>query len=98
MLRVNNISKSYKGKTILNQIGFTLNSGEKIGLVGCNGVGKSTLMRIISGIEKADEGTIEIDNPEFVGYLRQEFKINEENETIVSFLKKEIGIDDIEAD
>lgn len=97
MLRVNNISKSYKGKTILNQIGFTLNSGEKIGLVGCNGVGKSTLMRIISGIEKADEGTIEIDNPEFVGYLRQEFKINEENETIVSFLKKEIGIDDIEA-
>ena len=55
-------------------------------------------MRIISGIEKADEGKIEIDNPEFIGYLRQEFKIEEENETIVSFIKKEIGIEGIEAD
>ena len=96
MLRVNSISKAYKGKTVLNKIEFTLNSGEKIGLVGSNGVGKSTLLRIISGIEKADEGIIEIDNPEFIGYLRQEFKIEEENETITSFIKKEIGIDAIE--
>ena len=98
MLKVNNISKSYKGKTVLNKIQFEINHGEKVGLIGSNGVGKSTLMRIISGIEEPDEGTIEINNPEFVGFLRQEFKIDEENETIVSFIKKEIGIDKIEAD
>ena len=98
MLKVNKVSKSYKSKNILNKIEFSLNTGEKIGLVGTNGVGKSTLMKIIAGIEKLDEGTVEIENPEFIGYLRQEFKIDEENQSIVAFIKKEIGIEELERD
>ncbi len=96
MLKVNKVSKFYKGKSVLKQIEFSINSGEKIGLVGSNGVGKSTLMRIIAGVEEPDEGAVELDNSEFIGYLRQEFKISEENETINSFIKKEIGIEKLE--
>ena len=61
-------------------------------------MGKSTLMRIIAGTEMADDGEVEIEHPELVGYLRQEFKIEEENETITSFIKKEIGIEKIESE
>lgn len=96
MLKVNNISKSYSGKNVLNNINFSLDSDDKIGIVGSNGVGKSTLLKIIAGIEKPDEGSVEISNPELIGYLRQEFQIDEENQTIVEFIKKEIGIDVIE--
>ena len=96
MLKVNNISKSYSGKSILNNISFSLNSDDKVGIVGSNGVGKSTLLKIIAGYETADEGSVEIDNPELIGFLRQEFQISEENQTIVEFIKKEIGIDVIE--
>ncbi|HOZ54418.1 MAG TPA: ABC-F family ATP-binding cassette domain-containing protein [Clostridia bacterium] len=96
MLKVSKVSKFYESKCILKQIEFSLNLGEKIGLVGSNGIGKSTLMRIIAGFEEADDGIVEIDNPEFIGYLRQEFNIIEESETINSFIKKEIGIEELE--
>ena len=96
MLKVNKVSKFYKTKSILKQIEFAIDLGEKVGLVGINGVGKSTLLNIIAGIEEPDEGNVEIDNSDFIGYLRQEFKISEENETIISFIKKEIGIEELE--
>lgn len=58
MIEIKNISKKYGKHRILDNISFTINEGECIGIVGANGSGKTTLLSIISGIIKADKGDI----------------------------------------
>ena len=58
LLNVENISKSYNEKELLKNISLGINEGDKIGLIGINGTGKTTLLKIIAGIEEADEGRI----------------------------------------
>lgn len=62
MIRLENVSKSYpvKGgrRLVLDNVNFTLNKGEKIGILGRNGAGKSTLVRILGGVEQPTSGTI----------------------------------------
>ena len=58
LLSVENISKSYGEKKLLNGVSLGLNEGDKIGLIGLNGTGKSTLLKIIADVEKADGGSI----------------------------------------
>lgn len=70
-LTLSGISKSYTFHQILNQITFVLNEGERIGLVGANGVGKSTLLKIIVGEIEADSGTVTLAPERQLGYLRQ---------------------------
>ncbi len=72
MLHVSNISKSYGVDTVLAGISFVANAGERIGLVGPNGCGKTTLLRIIAGAEAADKGRVRFGPPDLsVGYLAQ---------------------------
>ena len=97
MIKCKNISKSYNGKDILNNISFSMNENEKIGIIGYNGVGKTTLLRIISGEEEPDTGEILREENILIGYFKQEFTIHEENYDIESFIKKYIGIDVLEA-
>jgi ATP-binding cassette subfamily F protein 3 len=59
MLRVAEICKSYGGKVVLDRVSFTLSPGERLAIVGANGGGKSTIARIIAGIEAADAGLVE---------------------------------------
>ena len=61
MLEVHHISKSYGGKSILNDISFQVNTGETVCLLGASGSGKSTLLRIIAGLESADSGFVSFD-------------------------------------
>lgn len=58
VIKVRNLSKRIKGKTILNQINFDVYEGEIVGLVGPNGAGKSTLLKIMTGLYSIDEGDI----------------------------------------
>ncbi len=60
MLSVHHINKSYGVAPVLNNITFNLNAGEKAGLVGANGCGKTTLLRILAGQEKADSGSFSL--------------------------------------
>jgi len=54
MLTVHNLTKRYGDDLVLDRISFTLNPGERVGLVGANGCGKSTLLRVVAGAEHAD--------------------------------------------
>jgi spermidine/putrescine transport system ATP-binding protein len=58
MLEVHHIFKTYRGKLLLNDISFNVNTGETVCLLGASGSGKSTLLRIIAGLEEADSGYI----------------------------------------
>ena len=59
-IKVNEISKCFKKKTILKGVSFTIYQGEVVGLIGVNGSGKSTLIKIVLGLLKADSGTTEL--------------------------------------
>lgn len=71
LLSAENISKSYSEKKLLSEINLGINEGDKIGLIGINGTGKSTLLKIIAGVEKADGGTIIKGNAVRIEYLPQ---------------------------
>jgi ATP-binding cassette subfamily F protein 3 len=59
LFRLNEVTKSYGAQTVLRAIGFQINPGEHVGLVGRNGAGKTTILRLIVGTENPDQGEIE---------------------------------------
>lgn len=90
MLKVNHLSKSYGAKTLFSNLDFTLNAGERLGLVGPNGCGKTTLLKIIAGMEAPDEGTILLSPPNLrLGYLPQGLQVSPDS-TIQTVLTQEI--------
>ncbi|GJN25704.1 hypothetical protein PR202_gb13567 [Eleusine coracana subsp. coracana] len=76
-VRLENISKSYKGATVLKDVSWEVQRGEKVGLVGVNGAGKTTQLRIIAGLEEPDGGTVvkAKDNMK-IAFLSQEFEVS----------------------
>ena len=58
LLTAEHLSKVFTERILLDDADFSINEGEKIGVIGINGTGKSTLLRIIAGLEEADEGTV----------------------------------------
>ena len=78
LMTLENISKSYSEKILLKDISFGINEGEKIGIIGVNGTGKSTLLKIIAGAEIPDNGTIIKANRVKVEYLPQNPDYNED--------------------
>ena len=72
MIKISNLSKRFNDKEVLRNLNLEIKDGEIFGLVGINGAGKSTLLRLISGIYKADEGSIIIDEAEV--YENEEVK------------------------
>ena len=76
MLSVNRVTKSFGMQLVLKDVSFSVNSGERLGLVGANGSGKTTLMRIIAGLERPDSGTVRFNPSNLrVGYLAQGFDL-----------------------
>ena len=69
MVSFDNISKSYGARVLFENVTFNINKGERIGLVGRNGYGKTTLMRIITGEESADDGKVSIPKNYKIGFL-----------------------------
>lgn len=69
-LTLSHVTKRYPGRTVLDQVSFTLNRGEKAGLIGDNGAGKSTLLKLIAGQERPDSGEVTV-TADGVGYLPQ---------------------------
>ncbi|MGN0704720.1 MAG: ABC-F family ATP-binding cassette domain-containing protein [Lentihominibacter sp.] len=71
LLNATDISKSYTVKPLLSELSYAINEGDKIGLIGVNGTGKSTLLRITAGVEDADSGKLILTNNVRIGYLPQ---------------------------
>lgn len=71
ILEINNISKSFKNKTILNDFSYIFKKGDRIGLSGKNGTGKSTFLNLITDNIKPDTGTITIGETTKFGYYKQ---------------------------
>lgn len=83
VLKVNNISKKFGKKQILNNINFQLYKGDRVGIIGKNGIGKSTLLKILTNRVKADEGTIEFGSRVKIGYYDQDQSELYSNNTIL---------------
>lgn len=71
LLSAENISKSYSEKQLLNNINLGINEGDKIGLIGVNGTGKSTFLKILAGFEDTDQGRVIVGNSVKIEYLSQ---------------------------
>src|SRR5262245_43401634 len=72
MLEIQQLTKHYGGRTVLDAVELRVDSRARIGLIGRNGEGKSTLLRIVAGLEPADDGRVALGRTTRVGYLRQE--------------------------
>lgn len=71
LITFENICKSYSEKKLIENLSFGINDGEKIGLIGVNGTGKSTLLKIVAGAEEIDSGKITKANRVRIEYLPQ---------------------------
>jgi ATP-binding cassette subfamily F protein 3 len=72
MIQIEGIAKAYGGQTLFRDLSWRIAPGERIGLVGANGAGKTTICRILAGLEEPDEGRVSCPRGVSVGYLPQE--------------------------
>ena len=90
LVAIDNLSKAYGDNVVLNHISFTLAYGQKLGLVGANGVGKSTLMKILVGEVEPDEGAVHVASGAEMGYLAQTLS-GAETQTITQLIDATLG-------
>ena len=76
MLRLEKISKIYPTGQVLKDVSWEIRNGERIGLVGVNGAGKSTQLKIIAGLEEASDGSLITEGDPSIAYLKQEFDVD----------------------
>ena len=87
-IELNNIIKNYGLKNVLNGMNLTLKTGERAALIGCNGAGKSTVLKIIMKQENISAGTINIRKNATIGILRQIYEYEETNPNVYTFLQR----------
>ncbi|MCA1054556.1 ABC-F family ATP-binding cassette domain-containing protein [Rossellomorea aquimaris] len=92
MLTAENLSKTYGEKTLFDGISFSINEKERIGLIGVNGTGKSSLLKLIAGIEEYDSGEITAPGDYHIAYLSQEPHINEDLSVIGQVFRGEAKV------
>lgn len=94
MIAINNLSVEFSAKSLFDNINYVINKKDKIALVGKNGAGKSTMLKIIAGIQRPTSGSVSVPQGVSIGYLPQHMTINdsltviEEARTAFSDIKK----------
>lgn len=85
ILNIENVTKVYGDKVLFDKVSLGINEGDKIGIIGVNGSGKSTFLKMIAGLEETDEGQIIKNNQADIAYLAQntEFEVSD---TILSYV------------
>ncbi|SFR66915.1 ABC-F family ATP-binding cassette domain-containing protein [[Clostridium] aminophilum] len=87
-IELKNVSKSYGGHTLFRDFSYTFLKNDRIGIIGPNGCGKSTLMKTIVGLVPPDEGTIEIGQTVHVGYFSQEAEMPDGDMRVIDYVKE----------
>lgn len=87
ILSVENVTKAYGERKLFDEASFYLQDGEKVGIIGINGTGKSTLLKIIAGLEEVDEGTVTMANHLICSYLPQHPSFFEEETVLEALLR-----------
>lgn len=78
-LQVSSLTKTYGEKTLFNQLSFSIKTGDKIGLIGVNGTGKTSLLNIIADLDAGDEGVFKRPQNYHIGYLSQHTDLSEDS-------------------
>lgn len=87
ILELDDVFKSFEGKSILQNFSYTFKKGDRIGVAGKNGTGKSTLLNLITGILKPDQGTVTPGETTVFGYYRQGGLEFQEDERVIDVVK-----------
>ena len=88
IIELYNIKKSYGNKKIIDDFSYIISKSDRIGIVGPNGRGKTTLLKIISGETKQDSGIVEIGETVKIGFFSQEFAIPNESLRVIDYIKE----------
>lgn len=86
-IELNNISKAFGDRQLIEDFSYIFLRDDRIGIIGKNGCGKSTLVKIITGLEKPDGGTVEIGETVKIGFFMQENEILNENINVLEHVK-----------
>lgn len=86
-IELHHISKSYGQKKLIDDFEYIVLKNQRLGIIGSNGCGKSTLMKIITGKEEPDQGTVEIGDTVKIGYFAQEVTEMDENQRVIDYIK-----------
>ena len=90
VINIEHISKLYGDRMVLEDLSASVDAGDKVGIIGVNGTGKSTLLRILAGAEEPDEGTIIFSRGMTVGWLPQNPDFPEEG-SVLSYVCEGAG-------
>lgn len=95
LVTIEHLTKSYTERLLFEDTAFSMGEGEKIGLIGINGTGKSTLLKIVAGLEEPDEGTVVRCRGLDIRYLSQNPEFDPEDNVIQAVLKDNQGHDHV---
>lgn len=87
-IELNNIKKNYGLKNVLDGVNFEVKTGERVSLIGENGSGKSTILKIINGDEKQNSGIINIRKNSTIGFLKQIYNNEQDDLNVENYLKR----------
>ncbi|MGY6499983.1 MAG: ABC-F family ATP-binding cassette domain-containing protein [Acidimicrobiales bacterium] len=96
VLEVDGLAKSYGDLTVFVDVEFNLGRGERILVMGLNGAGKTSLLRILAGTTEADLGTVRWGHNTSVGYYAQEHEGIEDGRSLLAHMREQVGLDDEE--
>ncbi|MSS74411.1 ABC-F family ATP-binding cassette domain-containing protein [Candidatus Pacearchaeota archaeon] len=89
--QISDVSKKYHNQELFSNVNFEIERGEKVGIVGSNGSGKSTFLKIIAGIIEGDSGKVKIGPNTTSGYFDQELQDFDQDQTVMDFFKTNFG-------
>ena len=89
LINIENLTKSYTERKLFNGASFSLQEGEKVGVIGINGTGKTTLLKMIMGEEETDEGTVTLANHVVLRYLPQHPEFAPDKSSLECVLKRD---------
>lgn len=92
LLTIEHLTKSYTERLLFNDTAFSIEDGEKVGLIGINGTGKSTLLKIVAGLEEPDEGNVARGRNLKIRYLSQTPQFEEGKTVLESVMKENEGL------